>query len=340
MGGVAPKPAAPTPAATGPAPGGKAASMGGGAPQAAAQVGGSATPQKKPEGLFGGIVQGLQDMGKAVTDTVKGAVDGGKAIVDGAAKANQDLSKQLAPAGKAIEDAVQNTGTFIDEHKTEIGLVATGVALAASGPVGWAAAGVALGLGALEASEQAKKGDAGGAALSIAGAIPGLGLGFKGAKLGAEALKAGEELAKGVNVADKAAEGAVKGGQAAADGGSAAGKAGVDAGKVATPAAKPEVIQKETINPNPVKPKDATDKWDEFLGPPPHSNVNPRTGETDPNRIFSTDGTSSIRFGQHEMGSSPTKFHFHQETWGKDPVSGTWTVDNELIRVPFPKGAW
>ncbi|GEA86042.1 hypothetical protein CGE01nite_32930 [Cellulomonas gelida] len=45
-------------------------------------------------------------------------------------------------------------------------------------------------------------------------------------------------------------------------------------------------------------------------------------------------------FGPHEMGSSPAKFHFHEETWNFYPDLNTWQVDNVLVRVPFPKGAW
>ncbi len=35
---------------------------------------------------------------------------------------------------------------------------------------------------------------------------------------------------------------------------------------------------KEKYANKPVKPQDATDKWDELLGPGPHSNKHPRTG--------------------------------------------------------------
>ncbi|NKE62563.1 RHS repeat-associated core domain-containing protein [Lentzea sp. PSKA42] len=98
-------------------------------------------------------------------------------------------------------------------------------------------------------------------------------------------------------------------------------------------------IEKETIYPKPVKPGDAMQRWDDFLGPGPHSNLNPRTGLPDPNRITSADGLRSIRFGNHEMGSKPTKFHYHEETWRRDK-SNQWYVDNVQVRVPFPKGSW
>ncbi|SHG80911.1 RHS repeat-associated core domain-containing protein [Streptoalloteichus hindustanus] len=98
-------------------------------------------------------------------------------------------------------------------------------------------------------------------------------------------------------------------------------------------------IETETIHPRPVKPRDAVDRWDDFLGPGPHSNIHPRTGLPDPNRITSADGKRTIRFGDHEMNSKPTKFHYHEETWRQDS-SGQFYVDNVQVRVPFPKGSW
>ncbi|MFE5474799.1 hypothetical protein ACFQ9R_03790 [Nocardia sp. NPDC056541] len=49
--------------------------------------------------------------------------------------------------------------------------------------------------------------------------------------------------------------------------------------------------------------------------PGEHTNLHPRTGLPDRNRIGSEDGTRSIRLGNHEMSSEPTKFHYHEETW-------------------------
>jgi hypothetical protein len=96
------------------------------------------------------------------------------------------------------------------------------------------------------------------------------------------------------------------------------------------------VTQTETYAPSPMKPSAATGAWDDFLGSG-QTNINPRTGLPDPNRIFSADGTRSIRFGPHEMNSSPTKFHYHQETWTYDPVTNNWHVDNVVQRVPLKK---
>lgn len=86
-----------------------------------------------------------------------------------------------------------------------------------------------------------------------------------------------------------------------------------------------------------VKPQDAAEKWDEFLGPGPHSNRHPRTGEIDPDRIVSSDGIRSIRYGSHEMSSKPTKHHYHEETWTHDPVNNVMNVENTVVRVPLPK---
>lgn len=104
--------------------------------------------------------------------------------------------------------------------------------------------------------------------------------------------------------------------------------------------AEASVLVTERTAAQALKPSEAEARWDEFLGEGPTTNLHPRTGLPDPNRIVSSDGLRSIRFGPHEMGSSPTKFHFHEETWSFDSGSNTWFVDNVLVRVPFPKGAW
>ncbi len=94
---------------------------------------------------------------------------------------------------------------------------------------------------------------------------------------------------------------------------------------------------KETSANKAVKPQDATNNWDEFLGAGPHGNKHPRTGEIDPNRIVSADGKRSIRYGRHEMDSKPTKHHYHEEIWTLEPKSNVMNVDNTIIRVPLPK---
>ncbi|WP_242491318.1 WXG100 family type VII secretion target [Bacillus cereus] len=94
---------------------------------------------------------------------------------------------------------------------------------------------------------------------------------------------------------------------------------------------------KEVYANKPVKVQDAVTKWDEFLGTGEHTNIHPRTGLEDSDRIFSADGTKSIRFGSHEMNSKPSKFHYHEETWTYDPVNNVMNVDNTLVRVPYKK---
>jgi hypothetical protein len=94
---------------------------------------------------------------------------------------------------------------------------------------------------------------------------------------------------------------------------------------------------KETIKPGTVRPEDATAKWEEFLGEGPYSNTHPRTGVPDPDRIVSADGKRSIRYGSHEMSSSPTKHHYHEETWTYDPATNVVNVDQQVVRVPLKK---
>jgi hypothetical protein len=84
-----------------------------------------------------------------------------------------------------------------------------------------------------------------------------------------------------------------------------------------------------------VKVKDAVDKWDEFLGTGEYTNIHPRTGLQDPDRIFSADGTRSIRFASYEMDSKPSKFHYHEEIWTYDPIKNVMNVDNTVVRVPY-----
>jgi hypothetical protein len=73
-------------------------------------------------------------------------------------------------------------------------------------------------------------------------------------------------------------------------------------------------------------PSTCSNRWDEFLGKD-QTNIDPRTGLPDPDRIWSADGTRSIRFGEHEMNSSPSKLHYHEEAWSPN------RVDNVLQRV-------
>ena len=38
--------------------------------------------------------------------------------------------------------------------------------------------------------------------------------------------------------------------------------------------------------------------------------------------------------GPHEINSSPTKFHYHEEIWDFYSPTNTWTIENTIIRVP------
>lgn len=92
-------------------------------------------------------------------------------------------------------------------------------------------------------------------------------------------------------------------------------------------------MQSETKPPNAINYSDAIDLCDDFLGPN-ITNVNPRTGLPDPNRIISFDGTRSIRFSNHEMNSIGTsKAHFHYETWSYDVINDVMNVTNTLQRM-------
>ncbi|MDD9941113.1 MAG: hypothetical protein OXU20_08755, partial [Myxococcales bacterium] len=82
----------------------------------------------------------------------------------------------------------------------------------------------------------------------------------------------------------------------------------------------------ETKSGKAVSARHATDDWDGFLGTG-QTNIDPRDGLPDPDRIWSADGRRSVRYGPHEMGSKPNKHHYHKETWSPGQVH------NELQRV-------
>lgn len=82
-----------------------------------------------------------------------------------------------------------------------------------------------------------------------------------------------------------------------------------------------------------MKTSDVTNYWDDYLGSN-QTNINPRTGLVDNDRIFFADGTRSIRFGNNEMNSmGTTKFYFHQEEWKYDSVNDVMEYFNTLIRI-------
>ncbi len=91
----------------------------------------------------------------------------------------------------------------------------------------------------------------------------------------------------------------------------------------------------EAVATKPLKPAQAESVWKDFLGEGPYTNIHPRTGVPDPSRLVSADGRRSIRMGDHEMNSKPTKFHFHMETWDWVAPSNEWIVGNTMVRVPL-----
>lgn len=82
-----------------------------------------------------------------------------------------------------------------------------------------------------------------------------------------------------------------------------------------------------------MKYSETTDAWDDYLGVDT-TDINPRTGLQDADRIFSADGTRSVRFAPHEMNSIGTpKAHFHYETWNYDAANDIMNVTNCLQRM-------
>ena len=97
-----------------------------------------------------------------------------------------------------------------------------------------------------------------------------------------------------------------------------------------------EIIVKygdEVKLPNQIKSNTAIDVWNDFLGPN-QTSYNRFTGTNELDRIFSADGTRSIRFGNHEMQSlGTTKAHFHYEFWQFDKMNNVVHVKNVLQRL-------
>jgi hypothetical protein len=89
----------------------------------------------------------------------------------------------------------------------------------------------------------------------------------------------------------------------------------------------------DTKAPTAMKASKVTQAWDDFLGPN-QTSINPVTGQASADRVFSADGTRSIRFGSHEMNSLGTpKGHFHFENWVYNSATDTMTINNELQRI-------
>ena len=111
-------------------------------------------------------------------------------------------------------------------------------------------------------------------------------------------------------------------------------KGDLSPGKAQKKSAKPEIVKHTEVKaPTQINASEVTNRWDNFLGKM-QTNRNPYTGKIDPNRIFSMDGTKSIRFGQHEMNSMlTTKFHFHEEKWVYDSMDNIVNYYNTLVRI-------
>jgi hypothetical protein len=108
----------------------------------------------------------------------------------------------------------------------------------------------------------------------------------------------------------------------------------VDNDGPATPPPGPG-YHREVYENKPVRPQDAVTRWQDFLGKEPYTNIHPRTGLPDKDRIMSVEGNRSIRYGAHEMNSKPSKHHYHEETWTFDPENNVMNVDNTVVRVPL-----
>ena len=151
-------------------------------------------------------------------------------------------------------------------------------------------------------------------------------------KLAKEATETGVEKAA-KEAAEKATEKTAK--EATEKTAKEAAEKGIKGGsKASVPSANTQVVRHpETKSPNQVKTSDVPNYWDDYLGSN-QTNIHPRTGLVDNDRIFSADGTRSIRFGKHEMNSmDTTKFHFHQEEWKYDSVNDVMEYFNTLIRI-------
>jgi len=89
-----------------------------------------------------------------------------------------------------------------------------------------------------------------------------------------------------------------------------------------------------------LKASKAVEEWNSFLGSGLKSNINPRTGMAQDDMIFSQVGPNryrAIRFGDHEMGSTANKLHYHEHEFDYDPIMNKWTISNVMRRVIINK---
>lgn len=138
-----------------------------------------------------------------------------------------------------------------------------------------------------------------------------------------KSAKVAEETAKVAKVAKVAEAAAIKSAQGEV-------KALTETAKIEPPSRGYDRPEIETKSGKAVKESEVTKDWDDFLGQK-QTKVDPRDGLPDPDRIWSADGQRSIRYGDHEMGSKPSKQHYHRETWYDTHV------DNDLQRYIMGK---
>ena len=115
------------------------------------------------------------------------------------------------------------------------------------------------------------------------------------------------------------------------DGGKMSGNTGTNS--ASSSAGVKVVCNPEVKAPTQVKASEVTNYWDNYLGTN-QTSINPIKGTIDNDRIFSSDGSKSIRFGNHEMNElGSTKAHFHQESWVFDSINNTVEYNNTLVRI-------
>jgi len=88
-----------------------------------------------------------------------------------------------------------------------------------------------------------------------------------------------------------------------------------------------QVVSHPEVSGSNVNDTNVVDEWNKYLGDGPYTNEHPRTGEPDPDRIVSPDGTRSIRYGSDEW-SNPSDQHYHEEQWDYDSENDTMDYYN------------
>jgi hypothetical protein len=85
-----------------------------------------------------------------------------------------------------------------------------------------------------------------------------------------------------------------------------------------------------------LKAENSTKRWEEFLGAGPYNNIHPVYGTSEVDRLYSADGTRSIRFTKHEMNSlNKTRAHYHEELWVYNEPTDTMYLHNISQRLVY-----